>query len=552
MNPRFLTTLLFVFLSALTATAFGQDRINSLAIDGNLHDDAGPYYFSAHGDSSTPYAQASPLARALGVRVNWNGETRTLSFTDGSTTVTTVATSDIRAGLSPHAGGLKVNGADRTAPQAILVDGTSYVAIEPVALAFGFSVDWHPGPRLLTVNSPAPPPEPVAQAAQSETPPGSAITVSGPPLNPFRVGAHDGYTRVALDLGSVERYTLAASGNTVTVSFVAGSAPDTAWRQTDRYVQSAYYAVIDGQPSLVVNTHHSLNPGGSGFRYAMTDTGTFYMDFGPGLQGRPVSELSAVQAQAAASAQPIPGTDSTLNVTEQAPGPGGNGQRVVVIDPGHGGIDPGAVGYVMEHEVVLQVSLKLKQLLEAEGIEVILTRDANYDLDRNKATDLRLRSNFATPDRNMFISIHANAAGNSSANGIETWVFGEPLSQENLERAMVENASAALTDEALAIANDPVAMILRETQLNYSRALAASVQNGMVSSTGARDRGVKQSAFYVIRNARTPSILVEIGFVNNPNEGPRLGTAAYQDSLARGIFSGIMQFMGNGGTTASQ
>lgn len=548
MNPRFVTTLLFVFLAALSASAFGQDRVNSLAVDGNLHDDAGPYYFSAWGDSTTPYAQASPLARALGVRLNWNGETRTLTFTDGSTTVTTVATSDIGPGLTPRAGGLKVNGADRTAPMAILVDGTSYVSIEPLALAFGFTAEWHAGPRLMTVNSPAPPPAPAEPAAAS----GSEITVSGPALNPFRVGAHDGYTRVALDLGAVERYTLAASGNTVTVSFTAGSAPDSAWRQTDRYVQSAYYAVIDGQPSLVVNTHHRLSPAGGGFRYAMTDTGTFYMDFGPELQGRPVSELGAVQSQAAASAQPMPGTDSTLNVTEQAPGPGGNGQRVVVIDPGHGGIDPGAVGYVMEHEVVLQVSLRLKQLLESEGIEVILTRDGNYDLDRNKATDLRLRSNFATPDRNMFISIHANAAANSSANGIETWVFGEPLSQENLERAMVENGGAALTDEALAIANDPVAMILRETQLNYSRSLAQTVQNGMVSATGARDRGVKQSAFYVIRNARTPSILVEIGFVNNANEGPQLGTAAYQDSLARGIYSGIMQFMGNGGATAAQ
>ena len=188
--------------------------------------------------------------------------------------------------------------------------------------------------------------------------------------------------------------------------------------------------------------------------------------------------------------------------------------------------------------------------LEGAGIEVILTRDGNYDLSSHKATDLRLRSNFATPDRNMFISIHANAAHNSSANGIETWVFGQPLSQENLDRAIEENGGRALTDEALAIASDPAAMILRETQLQYSLSLAEAVQANMVSSTGARDRGVKQSAFYVIRNARTPSILVEIGFVNNPTEGPQLGSASYQDRIARGLFDGIMQFMNNGGSHA--
>ncbi len=545
-TQRFITALLLILLSA---AAFAQDRQNSLAINGALADDAGPYYFSNWGDSSTPFAQASPLARALGLRLNWNGDTRILSFSDGETTVTSYANGDVSAGLRPREGGIYVNGAPRTAPQAVVVNGTSYIAIEPLARAFGFEAEWHAGPRVFTVDEPAPPAPPEPQQPVA-TAPASAITASGPPLNPFRVGAHDGYTRVALDLGSVETFTMAASGTTFTVSFDSSSAPDSAWRQTDRYVQSAYYAVIDGKPSLVINTYHQLNPAGSGFRYATTDTGTFYVDFGPGIEGRAVGALGSSQAASARSGEPLPGTDSTLNTQVFAPSQGGGGNRVVVIDPGHGGIDPGAVGYVQEHEVVLAVALRLKTLLESAGIEVILTRDGNYDLDRNKATDLRLRSNFATPDRNMFISIHANAAANNSANGIETWVFGEPLSQANLDRAIQENGGRALTDEALAIANDPAVMILRETQLRYSQRLAESVQANMVSSTGARDRGVKQSAFYVIRNARTPSILVEIGFVNNPNEGPQLGNAAYQDRIARGLYDGVMEFMNNGGSHA--
>lgn len=536
---RFLLSLLLL----LGAFAHGQDRLNSLAVDGVLSDDAGPYYFRAHGNDTVPFARASVLARALGLNLSWNSENRVLSFRSGSTTVTTGATPDISAGLEPRSGGMAMNGVPLRAPQALLVDGTSFVAIQPLAEAFGFTVEWHAGPRVLTVDSPKPAPEP---AAESEEPPRPAVTSTGPPLNPFRVGAHDGYTRVALDLGQVETFTMALSGNTFTVSFDAGSAPEVAWRQTDRYVQSAYYSAIDGKPSLVVNTYHQLSPDGSGYRFSTTDTGTFYIDFGPGLSGKEVRQLAESHLSGLRGEQPLPGTDSTLNVTQAVSAPGSNGQRVVVIDPGHGGVDPGAVRYAVEHEVVLQVSLKLRQLLQAQGIEVILTRDDNYHLDRNKATDLRLRANFATNDRNMFVSIHANSVDSQAASGIETYIFGEPLSQANLDRAIEENGGRALTEEALAIATDPATMILRETQLNYSRSLAGAVQRHLVSVTGAPDRGVKQNSYYVISNARTPSILVEIGFVSNPDEGARLNSASYQDTLARGIYNGIMEFMNNG------
>ncbi|HLR45599.1 MAG TPA: N-acetylmuramoyl-L-alanine amidase [Deinococcales bacterium] len=540
MNLRLLTILL-LFLSAF---ALGQERLNSLAVDGVLSDEAGPYYFGDAGNDTVPYARAGALADTLGLNLNWNGENRTLSFRSGETTVITSANPDASAGLEPRSGGMTVNGVPLTAPQALLVDGTSFVPIQPLAEAFGYTVEWHAGPRVLTVDSPRPEPEPEEVAA--DTAAGNTISGDGPPLNAFRVGAHDGYTRVALDLDRVETFRSSLSGNTFTVSFDAGSVPEVAWRQTDRYVQSAYYSVIDGKPNLVVNTHHELSADGSGYRFGTTDSGTFYIDFGPGLSGKEVTDLDAAGLAAARDEQPLPGTDSTLNVTEAVSAPGSNGKRIVVIDPGHGGRDPGAVSYAVEEEVVLQVSLKLRQLLESEGIEVILTRDGDYDLDSNKATDLRLRSNFATADRNMFVSIHANSASNPAAHGIETYIFGEPLSQANLDRAIEENGGQALTDEALAIATDPATMILRETQLNYSRSLATAVQRHLVNGTGAADRGVKQNSYYVISNARTPSILVEIGFVSSPDEGARLNSGSYQDTLARGIYNGVMEFMNNG------
>src|SRR5690625_7143019 len=97
---RIITTLLIVFLTAFAAA---QDRLNSLAVDGVLADEAGPYYFTAWGESSTPFAQASPLARALGLRLDWNGDTRTLTFTDGDTTLTPARNADTRTAHQPPA-----------------------------------------------------------------------------------------------------------------------------------------------------------------------------------------------------------------------------------------------------------------------------------------------------------------------------------------------------------------------------------------------------------------------------------------------------------------
>src|SRR5690606_16777481 len=201
-------------------------------------------------------------------------------------------------------------------------------------------------------------------------------------------------------------------------------------------------------------------------------------------------------------------------------------------------------------QVVLSVALKLKQRLEAAGLEVILTRDTDVFLT------LQQRSEFATTERNIFVSIHANSAPNNKAQGIETWVFGEPLDPALIERAIRENGGGAvgeeLTQAARQVANQLAFDILREAQFNLSLSLAESVQSHLVSKTGATDRGVRSNLFYVIRTARIPAILVELGFVNHPEEGPRLADAAYQARLADGLADGILAFLRNGGSLANR
>jgi N-acetylmuramoyl-L-alanine amidase len=228
---------------------------------------------------------------------------------------------------------------------------------------------------------------------------------------------------------------------------------------------------------------------------------------------------------------------------------------VVVIDAGHSSTIPGARGYGAEEEVTLAIALRLRTLLEAEGIEVILTREGDRGVGANNRDDLMTRASYATPDRNLFVSIHANAHDRDDAHGIETLVFGRPLNQDVIATAIKENGGGdlgvAVTEDMIASANDIAGNILRESQLNYSLDLAATVQQHLIARTGARDRGIKQSPVLVLNQARTPAILVEVGFITHPEEGPRIGSSSYQDTLARALTAGIVSFL-HGATVANR
>jgi N-acetylmuramoyl-L-alanine amidase len=256
-----------------------------------------------------------------------------------------------------------------------------------------------------------------------------------------------------------------------------------------------------------------------------------YIDFGPKLSGESVRALDA----------PLPPQVAAVRL------PAGL-KPTVVIDAGHGGNDGGAQGFVGEDEVVLAIALKLRNLLESQGMDVILTRDDDVFLT------LAERARFATTERNVFVSIHANSAPDRKANGIETWVFGQPLNDSQIDIAITENGGGAigeeLTRQAQEVANSIAGDILREDQLRFSLNLAEHVQEQLIGATDARDRGVRQNVFYVIKNARIPASLVEVGFVSNPEEGEKLGTAAYQEKLATALANGISNFFDSGGALA--
>ncbi len=543
------------------SSAFAQEQHNYLGYEGELLlDEVGPYYFIAEGNSTDAFARVDLLADVLGVGYSYNPNTGAFYFSQGGRAVTFAATDDVQRGLNERSGTVSVDGETFESPQIILAGGQGYVAINPLMRALGGTAGWDSEARLIPleftaseVNTPSNEPdsgeldtvqdtteniaETSPEAAQPE--PTQEVTLEKP-----RVGVHAEKTRVALDLPEGASYTVLVNESNMVIAFPGLRGEAFNREEEGAHLKGLGYTSVDGNLALVVQTNHPLSPEGQGYEVGLLPTTSerqrevLYVDFGPGLQGQPAETLRA----APAGSQEVRTPEGITHT--------------VVIDPGHGGRDPGAQGYASEEEVVLAISLKVRDILEANGIEVILTRDDDYALQREKRADLAARADLATSDKhNLFLSIHANAAEDANAQGVETWVFGQPLNDTLVSRAVEENGGgavgAALTEEAQVVAGIE-GEVFREEQLNYSWTLANMVQDRMVSATGATDRGVQKNIFYVIRNARTPAILVETGFVSNPEEGPKLATDAYQTTLAVAIADGIITFFEQGGVFAQQ
>jgi N-acetylmuramoyl-L-alanine amidase len=219
----------------------------------------------------------------------------------------------------------------------------------------------------------------------------------------------------------------------------------------------------------------------------------------------------------------------------------GLGVSRIVIDPGHGGHDPGASGNgVNEAELVLDVSLRLKKLLEKEpGIEVVMTRDTDVFIPLDQRTAIANREG-----ADLFLSVHANASRNPKARGVETYFLNFAANPEAEAVAARENSSSGQTMHRLP---DIVRAIALNNKLDESRDFAEMVQKSMVKKLTARNRdlrdlGVKQAPFVVLIGAGMPSVLAEISFVTHKQEGQLLKTPAYRQQIADALFEAISKY----------
>lgn len=224
-----------------------------------------------------------------------------------------------------------------------------------------------------------------------------------------------------------------------------------------------------------------------------------------------------------------------------------SGIKTVVIDPGHGGKDPGCNGAISnEKTVVLAIGLKLGEYIEKQypHINVIYTRKDD------RFIELDTRAKIANENKaDLFISIHANAAS-ASAFGTETYVLGLHRSESQRKIAERENSTILYEKDSEEKYKDfnltPDAIIARQLQLsvflNQSINLASKIQN-QFKQEGRRDRGVKQAGFLVLYKTTMPSILIESGFLTNPSEEKYLSDPTNQVVLANAIFRAFQEYV---------
>jgi N-acetylmuramoyl-L-alanine amidase len=222
----------------------------------------------------------------------------------------------------------------------------------------------------------------------------------------------------------------------------------------------------------------------------------------------------------------------------------------IVLDPGHGGKDPGAfgVGGVAEKDVVLAIARRLRDRLAATpGIDAVLTRDSDAFLALDERT---ARANAERAD--LFVSIHANASTNTALSGVETYYLNNTNDRATLRLAAMENGLRDLTGRGAGDRDVSVILsdLIQTYKIQESVALAENVQHALVSELGARgapanDLGVKRGPFFVLVGAGMPCVLVEVSFLTHPEEGERLARRAHQEAIADGLLRGILRFVKN-------
>lgn len=236
---------------------------------------------------------------------------------------------------------------------------------------------------------------------------------------------------------------------------------------------------------------------------------------------------------------------SQLSLAQQL----GLGVNRIVLDPGHGGKDPGAMANgLKEKDIVLHLAKVLKPLLEEEiGCEVILTRDKDTFISLEERTAIA-----NTENADLFISLHINAHPSTKVRGIETYYLNLSTNAEAMRVAAMENATST---HQISDLEDILADILKNTKINESSRLAQKVHTAIIAGLPEKEfgevhnLGVKQAPFYVLIGAQMPAILIEIAFISNKDDADNLKSQQYISALAQEISTGIQSYVNS--TTAS-
>jgi len=517
----------FLFLLALCAPA--QARVDQVTYMKN-----GAYAgkIGTYALAGASYLDSRQAAKLLGGKIYWAPVSGKLTLQMKGKTVVFYMKSET----------VLVNGESVTFPNPMIVrGGKAFLALEfftsrHFAEAFGFRLDYNPETAVL--------------AAQRE------VTVTA--VNYF---SHPDKTRIVVYMEEpLEFQATQKENNLYSVSIFGGviareerlSVPDGVVRGVDLLQENKTARLV-------------ISPGenfGKVSAFRLSDPDRLVIDVSK--LAVPVSQSITGDAPAAPAGPAAPGTAEGVTVIAPSAEPAapaappvptaggmaipdrletGSGRKRIVIDPGHGGKDPGGQKLfgLKEKEINLAVAKALYDLLKGEeAFDVMLTRSTDEFIplaDRSV-----IANNFKA---DMFISIHANAARNRSEKGFEIYFMSEKASDPwAAEVADYENSVIGLEDGGGQ--SDPAAMLLhsmaRNEYLNEGSQLAGLVTAEMVRRTPFVNRGVKQAAFYVLRGTYSPGILVEIGFMTNSSDQKHMNNKATREKVANAIYRGVIKY----------
>lgn len=252
-----------------------------------------------------------------------------------------------------------------------------------------------------------------------------------------------------------------------------------------------------------------------------------------GELSRPRPKRVVVAAFCAALLAPLAATVAGVWAAPRRP--------VVVIDPGHGGADFGAQGEagVLEKKVVLDVSRRIGQKLGKLGFAVVFTREGDEFVSLSERTEIANRAG-----GDLFLSIHANSAPSTHAQGPETYFLSvEASDAEAMRVAMLENevfSQEGTSPDDSYIVGEILGDLIRTQHLQVSSDVAAAIQRGL--ATLGVNRGVKQAPFVVLVGVNMPAALIELGFLTHPKEERKLGRGTYQSALADAVAGAVADY----------
>ena len=229
-----------------------------------------------------------------------------------------------------------------------------------------------------------------------------------------------------------------------------------------------------------------------------------------------------------------------------------SGSKCIVIDPGHGGYDPGKVGVdnTLEKDINLSIALKLKDVLEKNNYQVVMTRSEDIDYSSNgsgskKTNDLNSRINIineASPA--IVISIHQNSFHDSSVSGAQVFYYGDAVSSRSSSYSPASNSvSTSRTGSVSGSAINPGDCSSGNTE-GSSHMLANSIQDALINELDKSNHRVAKSntSYYMLKKTSYPTVIVECGFLSNPEETKNLNDSAYQQKTAQAIYCGIENY----------